>query len=350
MGSCIVASVYAYAGAGIGPPCIGEGGIPESGDSDAAAKPVELRNYQNTKPQTQLLNMLAEKRIPRKAGFTLIELLVVIAIIAILAAMLLPALSKAKQKAQALSGLSNMRQLQIGSMLYANDNLDAFPGQWPIAGGYSPAGGNGYPNWVAGSMGSGLTGSADGPRGCSTNANFLGVNGDTFTANGTTITLAGSIGEYVKNGRVYRDPADTSIDKTWHVTRVRSCSANMYVGLTTQEEQSSTINYGFGIDKRFRCFPKYSDLGPGGFGPAECFEFLNENPLTLNDGWFEYVAAGNSVNDYPAPSQEGGTAFSYCDGHAAIHQWHDTFVNYNPYHGGDQDPKWLAQHGTVVNR
>ena len=52
-------------------------------------------------------------------------------------------------------------------------------------------------------------------------------------------------------------------------------------------------------------------------------------------------------NDYPAPNKGGGTAFSYCDGHAALHQWRDTFLDVkNKYKAGDQDPAWLAAHGT----
>jgi prepilin-type N-terminal cleavage/methylation domain-containing protein/prepilin-type processing-associated H-X9-DG protein len=274
----------------------------------------------------------------QKGGFTLVELLVVIAIIAILAAMLLPVLAKAKIRAQGISCLSNMKQLQLASILYAGDNNDLFPGNLALsAGGFIPTGTPGIlPSWVGNNMGFNLNGSTDSPPGCSTNAAYLGVSGDTVLGG----TLTGSIGRYAKAPGVYKCPADKSIDTFHNAPRVRSSSANLYCGADYRQYTGGT----YGYNTSYKPFYKYSDFGSG-FGSSDCLVFVDENPNSCNDGYFLFVADGKGVTDRPAVNHGNTSAFSFADGHCELHKWSDAFLTLNG--NGPKDPKWLAAHGTT---
>jgi hypothetical protein len=171
------------------------------------------------------------------------------------------------------------------------------------------------------------------PVGCAINPFYLGVNGDT----GFGVTLVGSIGPYAKAAGVYHCPADQYVDRQYKSLRVRSCSMNLQCGTAKNAGQGSDqVNY--------QVFRKFSDFGPN-LGASECFVFLDENPRSLNDGWFEYILDGGNINDRPAINHANSTCFSFADGHAQMHKWKDQFLSYLTT-GFGTDTYWLAQHGT----
>ena len=154
---------------------------------------------------------------PRPTAFTLIELLVVIAIIAILAAMLLPALSKAKDKAERTLDLSNVKQVLLGVQMYAGDQNDVLP--YPTWG--DIAAGPGLDGWAYASQVTGL--------GQIPNANGIATAPGEYTGQDRWFE-AGQLAPLVKTKKVFfcpRDVKEASSSKR-ALWQQRSCKLTSY--------------------------------------------------------------------------------------------------------------------------
>lgn len=224
------------------------------------------------------MKMRVDRNTPER-GFTLIELLVVIAIIAVLAAILFPVFARARENARRASCQSNLKQIGLGIMQYAQDYDERLPGAAANSGGVDRQG------WV------------------------LYTTYDTSTYTATFDVSRGAIYPYVKSAQVFICPSDTAGQQSGLSYSLNGCStipdtSPLVTSFATGKSLASfddTARYLYLTEETLR-----TAVLPAGKTPEQ---------VSTDDGYFQFDPAGTYTN--PAVKRHMGTGANvlYLDGH-----------------------------------
>lgn len=222
----------------------------------------------------------------RPAAFTLVELLVVVAVIAVLAGLLLPSLARAKQAGYAAACSSNLRQLQLASLSYAQDHRDELP-----------------PNNF-----SFIVGDTNTPA----LTNLSWAPGDVTRDTTPSNLMAGVIYPYLQSTAVYRCPADRSrifSPESGHIIpRTRSYNLSVWLNCELELRSSRTV------------------AEASRPSASEVFSYIDTHEMGIVDATFGISQIdegyyGTRWVDQPADRHNRGANLAFVDGHVEKWRW-----------------------------
>jgi prepilin-type processing-associated H-X9-DG protein len=231
--------------------------------------------------------------------------------------MLLPALSRAKLKAQGIQCLGNNKQLVTAWHLYSLDYRDRVCNNFTIPGTENAIKNRTFDNWVNNIM----------------TWRAAGVVPDDESNTNVAWVKNGVLGNYTANAvGIYQCPADTYLSNVQRLAgwtrRIRSNSMNALFGWSGRLEdggRDDSDGRSWAEGGAYRQFLKQTDVPQ----PANTWLTVDEHPDSNNDGFFVVPINPTGWGDLPASFHGGACGFSFADGHAEIHKWKSATSIYN---------------------